>query len=113
MNPPQPEYDEETKKLIEEANEARNQFNTAERELRELESERKQIEELLVKDFGPSEEYAVLNGECFNFEDREYVYKWCPFDRAIQQPRNGGGETRYEQQSKTFKSNHNLFSNVQ
>lgn len=91
---PQPEYDEETKKLIEEANEARNQFNTAERELRELESERKNIEELLSKDFGPNEEYAILNGECINFEEREYIYKLCPFDRVIQQPRNGGGETR-------------------
>lgn len=88
------EYDEPTWKLIEMANDARNLFDTAERELRQLESEKRQLEEQLGKDYGVDEKFAVLNGECFNFEDREYVYKLCPFDRAIQQPKKGGGETR-------------------
>lgn len=92
--PSEPEYDAETQHLIEQANEARNQFNIADRELRELESEQRQIESLLDKDFGPNEEFAPLNGECINFDDREYVYKLCPFDKAIQQPKSGGAETR-------------------
>lgn len=91
---PEIEYDPDTKQLIEQADEARNQFAQAERELRELENEQRRLQESLEKDYGANEEYAPLQGECFSFEDREYVYKVCPFDRASQQPRSGGAETR-------------------
>lgn len=91
--PLEPEYDEETKRLIEDANKARQEFDAAQSELRNLESEKKQIEELLNKDYGQHEEFAILNGECFDFEDREYIYRLCPFDRAVQKPKDGS-ETR-------------------
>ncbi|XP_031625057.1 glucosidase 2 subunit beta [Contarinia nasturtii] len=91
--PSEPEYDDETKRLIEEATKARTEFEAAQRELSDLESEKRQIEELLNKDYGFHEEFAVLNGECFEYEDREYIYKLCPFDRAVQKPKDGS-ETR-------------------
>lgn len=93
----EPEYDEETKRLIEEATKARSDFEAAQRELRDLEAEKRNIDELLNKDYGPHEEFAILNGDCFEYEDREYIYRLCPFDRAVQKsiglPKDGG-ETR-------------------
>ncbi|XP_053958358.1 glucosidase 2 subunit beta [Anastrepha ludens] len=96
----EPEYDPVTKRLIEMANEARNAYSEAEQKIREIENEIKDISDQDAKDYGPNEEYAALDGECFAFEDREYVYTLCPFERASQKQRSGGSETtlgRYDQ----------------
>ncbi|XP_017857976.1 PREDICTED: glucosidase 2 subunit beta [Drosophila arizonae] len=88
-----PIYDPETQRLIEQANEARNAYEEVARQIREIEHEIKELDEQEGKDYGPNEEWSVLDGECYTFEDREYVYTLCPFDRVSQKPRNGGAET--------------------
>lgn len=80
--------------LLKAANEARSEYDEADRAVRDIQREISQLEEYLEKDYGPDEEYAPLEGECFEYTDREYLYKLCPFDQASQQPRSGGSETR-------------------
>ncbi|CAD6999126.1 glucosidase 2 subunit beta isoform X1 [Ceratitis capitata] len=96
----EPDYDPETKRLIDLANEARNAFSEAEQRVREIDHEIRDIDDHESKDYGPSEAFFALDGECFDYEDREYVYTLCPFERATQKSRHGGPETtlgRYEQ----------------
>ncbi|CAH0390529.1 unnamed protein product [Bemisia tabaci] len=87
-------YDEETQQLIESANRARSEYDEAERAVRDIEREKKQIEDSINKDYGSNEEFAPLEGECFEYTDREYTYKFCPFDQISQRPVSGGMETR-------------------
>ncbi|KAK2194125.1 hypothetical protein NP493_2g09049 [Ridgeia piscesae] len=88
-----PEYDENTKGLIELADKAREDFNEADRKFRDIESEISKLESLLDIDFGGETEFYPLYGECFEMTDREYTYKLCPFDKATQRSKNGGSET--------------------
>lgn len=88
------QYDEETQRLINHASEARNNYNSADRTLRDIQNEIRNIEESLNKDYGVDEEFSILDGQCFELTDREYVYKLCPFDQVTQQPKSGGIDTR-------------------
>ncbi|CAF4901273.1 unnamed protein product [Pieris macdunnoughi] len=85
-------YDDETKRLMDEASEARRLYNDAERAVREIESNIRTIQQNLEKDYGLNQEYATMDGECLEHEDKEYVYRLCLFDRVTQKSRNGGGE---------------------
>ena len=68
--------------FVSEANETRTGFDDAVRNLRDIQREIKQIEESLGKDFGKEDEFAYLVGECYEYTDREYTYKLCPFDEV-------------------------------
>ena len=51
------------------------------------------INNVLGLDLGPEKEYFPLKGNCYEYTDREYTYKLCPFERASQRSKNGGAET--------------------
>ncbi|XP_065156974.1 glucosidase 2 subunit beta-like [Atheta coriaria] len=88
------EYDEETQKLVSEATQARSEFTDAEASVRNIQSEITRIEEYLRKDFGADEAFAALEGHCFEYTDHEYIYKLCPFDKAVQQAKSSAMDTR-------------------
>lgn len=85
-------YDEDTQRIVNHAIEARQQFTEAERTVREIEANIRNIKQNLEKDYGLHQEYATLDGQCFEFEDKEYIYKLCLFQKAIQKSKNGGSE---------------------
>ncbi|KPJ19450.1 Glucosidase 2 subunit beta [Papilio machaon] len=85
-------YDDETQKIVDEASEARRQWTDAERAVREIESNIRNFQQNLEKDYGPQQEYATLDGQCLEYEDKEYVYKLCLFQKVTQKSKNGGAE---------------------
>ncbi|XP_056144030.1 glucosidase 2 subunit beta [Lampris incognitus] len=88
-----PPYDEETQSLIDAAQKARDEFNEAERALREVEDQIKSLEKEISFDFGPGAEFAYLYSQCYELTTSEYIYRLCPFNRVSQKPKYGGSET--------------------
>lgn len=105
-------YDENTQRLIKEANDARNEYNIAEKAVKDIQAEIRRIEEFLEKDFGPDEEFAPLQGQCFDYTDYEYIYKLCPFEKASQQPKSGSVDTRLGTWSKWTGLEDNKYSTM-
>ena len=87
------EYDDETNQLIEAANKARDEYSQAEDRKRKLTQEMDDAKKYLEGDFGLQKEFAPLHGQCYEYTDREYVYKFCPFDKVSQKSKSGGRET--------------------
>lgn len=85
-------YDEETQLLIDAANTARTEFEEANRKLGDLDKEIKDVEQVLDIDFGEDDQFAPMYSQCFEHEDREYIYKLCLFDLVSQRPKSGGSD---------------------
>ncbi|XP_015603531.1 glucosidase 2 subunit beta [Cephus cinctus] len=88
----QVQYDEETQALVDEANSARENFKQAEKAIHDLEAEIRRLEDKIDRDYGAEEEFASLDGECFEFTDSEYVYSLCLFDKVRQKSKSGGND---------------------
>ncbi|XP_006631658.1 glucosidase 2 subunit beta [Lepisosteus oculatus] len=91
--PAMPPYDEETQALIDAAQKARDDFNEAEKGLREVEDQIKSLEKEISFDFGPSAEFSYLYNQCYELTTGEYIYRLCPFNRVSQKSKYGGSET--------------------
>ncbi|CAL1281620.1 unnamed protein product [Larinioides sclopetarius] len=90
--PEEPEYDEETQKIVDAANEARKEHKSVVDKLEKVKDDIKQMQTFIESDFGSGEQFAVLKGQCFDYEDREYTYRFCPFDKASQIAKSGGSD---------------------
>lgn len=66
-------YDDETQKLIDYANNARNEYQDAEQQVKDVENEIKDIESYLEKDFGPEEEFAILQVKMYYFYNLVFI----------------------------------------
>lgn len=87
---PEVQYDEETQALIDEATSTRERFQEAEKAVNDLQSEIRQLEEKMERDYGPEEVFASLDDQCFEYTDLEYIYKLCLYGSATQRPKSGG-----------------------
>ncbi|VDM63235.1 unnamed protein product [Angiostrongylus costaricensis] len=45
------------------------------------------------QDFGADYAWATLKGKCFERTEKQYTYKFCPFERVVQIEKSGVGET--------------------
>ncbi|EYB89070.1 hypothetical protein Y032_0237g3267 [Ancylostoma ceylanicum] len=88
-----PPYDEETQKAINEAEAARKEYDELDIKISSLDSQIREAESFIEQDFGADHAWATLKGKCFELTEKQYTYKYCPFDRTVQKDKNGYGET--------------------
>jgi len=87
-----PEYDDETKNLIQIADQARNEFYDAERKVQDIKRQQEDLKRQADVDIGVHGEYAAFIDQCYDYEEREYTYRLCMFKDAKQIPKGGGSE---------------------
>jgi len=91
---PKSQYPPEVQALVDSANVARTEYDTANNAYNDLNHDIQQLEKYLEKDFGPDDVFASIANQCFEYSDLEYTYKMCAFDYCAQKPKHGGSETR-------------------
>lgn len=68
--------------MISESKIAHGLFDDAERRVKDIENTIRNLQESLRKDFGTDNEFAALEGQCFEHVDHEYIYQLCLFAKV-------------------------------
>lgn len=103
-----PEYDEATKVLIEKADEAKRKLEEAEARKRDIDGKINDIDRYLGIDLGTDHQFSPLYEQCYEFTDREYVYKLCMFKQVTQRSKSGGRETTLGNWDSWESGNHSM-----
>uniref|UniRef100_A0A0K0G0D5 Glucosidase 2 subunit beta n=1 Tax=Strongyloides venezuelensis TaxID=75913 RepID=A0A0K0G0D5_STRVS len=88
-----PEYDEETKAAIADADKYREKIREISDKMNTQEDSIRNVEKFLEINFGEDKAWASLFKKCFEITQKQYVYKVCLFERTSQKDSNGYGET--------------------
>uniref|UniRef100_A0A8D3E396 Glucosidase 2 subunit beta n=1 Tax=Scophthalmus maximus TaxID=52904 RepID=A0A8D3E396_SCOMX len=92
------------------AQKARDDFDEAERALREVDDQITNLEKEISFDFGPNAEFAYFYSQCYELSTSEYIYRLCPFNRVSQKPKYGGSETNLGTWGKWAGPEENVYS---
>ncbi|CAD5210223.1 unnamed protein product [Bursaphelenchus okinawaensis] len=84
-----PEYSEETKKLIDEADVKRDEYREASNKVRETENKINDFERFLQFEYGPDQAWAPLKSQCAELDQAQYTYRVCLFEKTIQREKSG------------------------
>jgi len=91
------EYDEDSPEVtaaVLASSQALTNYNNKNKELTDAQRQLTEAEQLHKNDFGEHEEYAVMHPHCYSIDTLEYTYEFCPYSKAAQKPRRGGGHTQ-------------------
>lgn len=82
--PPPEEETEELKSIRDGKRKVEGELSNVRRDLSSAESDLRNTEEILGRDFGPNGEFLPLNGNCYDYKTREYTYTMCPYGEVKQ-----------------------------
>ncbi|GFW75413.1 glucosidase 2 subunit beta [Trichonephila clavipes] len=88
-----PADDNEKIEIVKDAALARKDFADADKLYRDIQAEIWHLKRKLDADFGEEDEFLVLETQCFEFSEKRYLYRLCPFDKVIQVVKVSNEET--------------------
>lgn len=68
--------------FISESKKAEILFKEADQTVKDLQKQLYDIQKSLSKNFGSEDEFAALDGQCYELTNNEYVYKLCLFEKV-------------------------------